>query len=96
MRWLKRRTTKAACSSPLTRANRSSKCPSESSIRTRPFYYANIDVDPQNPDVVYGMATRNMKSVDGGKTWERLPPPHGDNHDMWINPDNPDLFNPRQ
>jgi len=64
----------------------------ESSIRTRPFYYANIDVDPQNPDVVYAMATRNMKSVDGGKTWERLRPPHGDNHDMWINPDNPDLF----
>jgi photosystem II stability/assembly factor-like uncharacterized protein len=64
----------------------------ETSIRTRPFYYANIDVDPKNPDVVYAMATRNMKSVDGGKTWEHLPPPHGDNHDMWINPDNPDLF----
>jgi photosystem II stability/assembly factor-like uncharacterized protein len=65
---------------------------SESSIRSRPFYYANIDVDPKNPDVVYAMATRNMKSVDGGKTWESLQPPHGDNHDMWINPDNPDLF----
>ena len=65
---------------------------SESSIRTRPFYYANLDVDPKNPDVLYGMATRNMKSVDGGKTWERLRVPHGDNHDMWINPDNPDLF----
>jgi len=65
---------------------------SESSIRARPFYYANIDVDPTNPDIVYGMATRNMKSVDGGVTWERLPVPHGDNHDMWINPDDPDLF----
>jgi hypothetical protein len=65
---------------------------SEESIRTRPFYYGNIDVDPKNPDVVYAMATRNMKSVDGGRTWERLRPPHGDNHDMWINPDNPDLF----
>jgi len=65
---------------------------SESSIRTRPFYYANIDVDPTNPDIVYAMATRNMKSVDGGKTWERLRPPHGDNHDMWINPENPNLF----
>jgi photosystem II stability/assembly factor-like uncharacterized protein len=64
----------------------------EKDIRTRPFYYANIDVDPQDPDVVYAMATRNMKSVDGGKTWEHLRPPHGDNHDMWINPDNPDLF----
>lgn len=65
---------------------------SEGSIRSRPFYYANIDVDPKNPDVVYSMATRNMKSVDGGKTWERLPVPHGDNHDMWINPNDPDLF----
>ncbi len=65
---------------------------SESSIRARPFYYGNIDVDPKNPDVLYAMATRNMKSVDGGKTWESLRPPHGDNHDMWINPDKPDLF----
>ena len=64
----------------------------EASIRTRPFYYANIEVDPQNPDIVYGMATRYMKSVDGGKTWARLHPPHGDNHDMWINPDDPQLF----
>lgn len=61
-------------------------------IRARPFYYANIEVDPKNPDVVYAMATRNMKSIDGGQTWERLEPPHGDNHDMWINPDDPDLF----
>jgi len=65
---------------------------SDESIRTRPFYYGNIDVDPQDPDVVYSMATLNKKSVDGGRTWERLPVPHEDNHDMWINPDDPDLF----
>jgi photosystem II stability/assembly factor-like uncharacterized protein len=65
---------------------------SDSTIRTRPFYYANIDVDPKDPNIVYSMATYNKKSVDGGKTWERLPVPHEDNHDMWINPDNPDLF----
>jgi len=65
---------------------------SESGIRTRPFYYANIDVDPTDPDVVYAMATRYYKSVDGGKSWDELRPPHGDNHDMWINPDDPDLF----
>ncbi len=64
----------------------------EDSIRTRPFYYGNIDVDPTDPDIVYAMATRNMKSIDGGVTWERLPPPHEDNHDMWINPDDPQLF----
>lgn len=65
---------------------------SDSTIRTRPFYYANIEVDPRNPDVVYSMATINKKSTDGGKTWERLRVPHEDNHDMWINPNNPDLF----
>ncbi len=63
-----------------------------SSIRTRPFYYANIDVDPKNPDIVYAMATSNMKSVDGGKTWKGLRVPHSDNHDMWINPNDTDLF----
>ncbi len=61
-------------------------------IRTRPFYYTNIEVDPKDPDVVYAMATGYFKSVNGGKTWSRMRPPHGDNHDMWINPDNTDLF----
>jgi len=65
---------------------------SDETIRTRPFYYANIEVDPKNPDIVYSMATINKKSTDGGRTWERLRVPHEDNHDMWINPENPDLF----
>ena len=64
----------------------------ETSIRTRPFYYANIEVDPTDPDVVYAMATRYMKSTDGGASWTRLRPPHGDNHDMWIDPNDPDHF----
>lgn len=61
-------------------------------LTVRPFYYSNVDVDPQDPEVVYVMATPYLKSTDGGKTWGRLKPPHGDNHDMWINPDNPQLF----
>ena len=65
---------------------------SERGIRTRPFYYTNVDVDPQNPEKVYVMATGYYKSEDGGKKWSRMRPPHGDNHDMWINPDNPNLF----
>ena len=65
---------------------------SEDGIRTRPFYYANIDVDPQDPDKVYSMATRYYRSDDGGKSWTSIRPPHGDNHDMWINPEDPDLF----
>jgi photosystem II stability/assembly factor-like uncharacterized protein len=65
---------------------------SNSGIRTRPFYYTNLRVDPQNSDVLYALATGYYKSVDGGKNWKRISSPHGDNHDMWINPDNPDLF----
>ena len=65
---------------------------SEGGIRTRPFYYANIDVDPQDPNKVYSMATRYYRSDDGGESWTAIRPPHGDNHDMWINPEDPDLF----
>lgn len=61
-------------------------------IRNRPFYYGNIEADPQNADIVYSLAGRFVKSEDGGEIWTRVRPPHDDNHDMWINPDNPDLF----
>ncbi|MEM8489493.1 MAG: hypothetical protein AAF756_01595 [Pseudomonadota bacterium] len=65
---------------------------SKRGLRTRPFYYTNIEADPKNADRLYVMATRYFRSEDGGKTWERRSSPHGDNHDMWINPDNPKLF----
>ena len=52
----------------------------------RPFYYCNIAADHQNPDVLYAMATRFWKSQDAGKTWQRIRTPHGDDHDIWINP----------
>ncbi|MDN5202364.1 hypothetical protein QQ008_13340 [Fulvivirgaceae bacterium BMA10] len=65
---------------------------SKKELTTRPFYYTNVEVDPKDPDVVYVMATGYFKSKDGGKTWKNMNPPHGDNHDMWINPDNPQLF----
>lgn len=58
----------------------------------RPFYYTNVELDPTNPDIVYSNANPLLKSVDGGKTWKRMSVPHGDNHDIWINPDNPDLL----
>ncbi len=61
-------------------------------ILDRPFYYCNIEADPNNADVVYALATRFWKSVDGGKEWKRIATPHGDDHDMWINPNNSDLF----
>ncbi|MDY7394109.1 hypothetical protein UMM65_02570 [Aureibaculum sp. 2210JD6-5] len=58
----------------------------------RPFYYTNVELDPTNPDIVYSNANPLLKSTDGGKSWKRMSVPHGDNHDIWINPNNPDLL----
>lgn len=57
-------------------------------IITRPFYYDNVDADPTNADVVYAGAEGFYKSTDGGKTFRTMRTPHGDNHDLWINPRN--------
>ena len=55
---------------------------------TRPFYYTSLGADPTNADVVYGGAETFYKSTDGGKTVAPFRTPHGDNHDIWINPNN--------
>jgi photosystem II stability/assembly factor-like uncharacterized protein len=58
----------------------------------RPFYFTNITADPTDADVVYVNNLRFWKSVDGGKTFESISTPHGDNHDLWVNPDDPRLM----
>ena len=58
----------------------------------RPFYYCNIDADPNDADRLYCSSTRAYRSIDGGKSWSRMFTPHGDNHDIWINPNDSDLF----
>ncbi len=58
----------------------------------RPFYYTNVELDPTNPDIVFSNANPLIKSTDGGKTWRFMPVPHGDNHDIWLNPNNPDIL----
>ena len=65
---------------------------SEKGLVNRPFYYTNIEVDPTNPDIVYSNANPLLKSKDGGKTWTIMAVPHGDNHDIWLNPNNPELL----
>jgi photosystem II stability/assembly factor-like uncharacterized protein len=52
----------------------------------RPFYYTTLGADPTNADVVYAGAESFFKSVDAGKTFTTMRTPHGDNHDIWINP----------
>ncbi len=59
---------------------------------TRPFYYTNITAHPRDPDVVYVGTEGFYRSADGGRTWRTLPTPHGDNHDLWINPDHPEIM----
>lgn len=54
-------------------------------------YYTRIAVGTGNPDEIYSLSVRFVQSLDGGKTRERRPPSGGgDNHDMWIDPTNPD------
>ena len=61
-------------------------------LMNRPFYYTNVDADPSNADIVYVNNEGFYRSEDGGKTFQRRSTPHGDNHDMWINPNDGDLF----
>lgn len=62
------------------------------SILHRPFYFCNITADPTNPEVVYAQALRLYKSSDGGQNWRGISTPHGDDHDLWINPGNPQIM----
>jgi photosystem II stability/assembly factor-like uncharacterized protein len=62
----------------------------ERKLRQRAFYYSRIYADPWDKDVVYGLNTSMYKSTDGGKTFDiTIRTPHGDNHDLWIDPNNP-------
>jgi photosystem II stability/assembly factor-like uncharacterized protein len=55
---------------------------------TRPFYYDTLGVDPNNAEVLWIGNEGWFKSSDGGKSFRSSPVPHGDNHDVWINPKN--------
>ncbi len=59
-------------------------------LRQRAFYYTHIVADPQDRDIVYALNTGFYKSTDGGKTFPvAITVPHGDNHDLWIAPNDP-------
>lgn len=61
---------------------------------TRSWYYMEIFADPMDENVVWVMNAPAMKSIDGGKTFQRVPTPHGDNHHLWIHPyDNQKMIN---
>ena len=64
----------------------------EHKIRERAWYYSWVYPDPKNADVVYLPNVEMHKSSDGGKSFSALHVPHGDNHDMWIDPDDSSRF----
>jgi photosystem II stability/assembly factor-like uncharacterized protein len=55
----------------------------------RPWYYMHVIADPQDPNVVYICNVEFYRSVDGGRTINRIRLPHGDSHGLWIDPLNP-------
>jgi photosystem II stability/assembly factor-like uncharacterized protein len=55
---------------------------------TRSWYYMEIYADTQNEDIVYVLNAPVMKSIDGGKSFSNVSVPHGDNHHLWIHPNN--------
>ena len=58
-------------------------------IRQRAFYYTRVNADPQAKDTVYILNVSFYRSTDAGKTLSSIRVPHGDNHDLWIAPDDP-------
>ena len=58
-------------------------------INFRPFYYSDVRVDPNNPDILFSISGRLSRSKDGGKNWERIARTvHGDHQALWIDPTN--------
>jgi len=55
----------------------------------RPWYYCHIFADPQHADTVYLTNLQMWRTSDGGTTFKEITTPHGDNHDLWIDPSNP-------
>ncbi len=59
---------------------------SDNNIRQRAWYYTKVFVDPKNENNVYVLNVNFLKSTDGGKTFKNIRTPHGDHHDLWIDP----------
>jgi len=58
-------------------------------IISRAWYYMHLTPDPQDGDTIYVNNLKLWKSTDGGCTYTEISTPHGDNHDLWIDPNNP-------
>ena len=65
----------------------------DANLRQRAWYYTHIYADPKDEETVYAHNTRFYKSIDGGRTFDQqIQTPHGDNHDLWLNPNDPRIM----
>ena len=58
-------------------------------LQGRPWYYQHVMADPIDPDTVWILNYKLWRSIDGGRTFEEVSAPHGDHHDLWIDPRDP-------
>jgi len=58
-------------------------------IWVRNWYYSAVTADPKDENTVYIMNLTVLKSIDGGKTFSELDVRHGDTHQLWIDPNDP-------
>lgn len=63
---------------------------SKPELQWRPWYYMHVIAHPTDADRVYVMNMKAWCSIDGGKNFDEFHTPHGDNHALWIDPENPD------
>jgi photosystem II stability/assembly factor-like uncharacterized protein len=66
------------------------KVSSHRGVQGRPFYFSHVFAHPTRPDTVYSMNLWAWRSDDGGANWTQVQTPHCDNHDLWIDPHDPD------
>jgi photosystem II stability/assembly factor-like uncharacterized protein len=64
-----------------------SKQSTDQEIRQRAWYYSKIFADTKNENTVYALNVGMWRSRDGGKTFQPIRTPHGDHHDLWIDPE---------
>ena len=62
------------------------------SLHSRAWYYMKVIADPKNADVVWVLNAPVSRSIDGGRTFTNVAVPHGDNHSLWINPNDPQIL----
>ena len=61
---------------------------SDNNIRQRAWYYTKVFIDPADENKIYCPNVNFMVSSDGGKSFSSMRTPHGDHHDLWIDPKN--------